>query len=76
MATITLSPKQFLNKTRLEGIVNKQLEKSLQFVNLFDTVPQTEKTLTYFQDLTTAGEDYENAVTTKPFELEIGRAHV
>lgn len=69
MATITLSPKQFLNKTRLEGIVNTQLEKSLQFVNLFDTVPQTEKTLTYFQDLTTAGEDYENAVTTKPFEL-------
>lgn len=69
MATITLSPKQFLNKTRVEGIVNKQLEKSLQFVNLFDTVPQTEKTLTYFQDLTTAGEDYENAVTTKPFEL-------
>lgn len=69
MATITLSPKQFLNPTRLEGIVNKQLENTLQFVNLFDTVPQTEKTLTYFQDLATAGEDYENAVTTKPFEL-------
>jgi hypothetical protein len=69
MATITLSPKQFLNKTRLEGIANEQLEKDLQFVNLFDIVGQTEKTLTYFQDLTTAGEDYEAGVTTKPFDL-------
>jgi hypothetical protein len=69
MATITLSPKQFLQPTRLEGLVNKQLETNLQLVNLFDTVPQDETTVTYLQDLTTAGEDYENAVTSKPFEL-------
>jgi hypothetical protein len=69
MATITLSPKQFLQPTRLEGLVNTQLETDLQFVNMFNIVPQVETSFTYGQDLTTAGEDYDNGTTAKPLDL-------
>jgi hypothetical protein len=69
MATITLSPNEFLQPKRLEGVVNKQLETDLQFINMFNVVPQTETTVSYMEDVTTAGEDYDAGTTGKPLDL-------
>jgi hypothetical protein len=69
MPTLTLSPKQFLNPTRIEGIANEQMETNLQFANMFPMVGQTETAVAYMEDLVTAGDDYDAGTTGKPLDL-------
>jgi hypothetical protein len=74
MATITLSPQEFLQPKRVEGLVNTRLETDLQFVNLFDVVPTSETSVVYAEDLITAGADYDAGTSGKPLDLgEISR---
>lgn len=65
----TLSPKQFLRKNLIEGIANKQMEQNLDFMNLFDITYTDNVSVTYHEDLTTAGEDITNGVMGEPLDL-------
>lgn len=67
--TLTLSPKQFLRKNLIEGIVNKQMEEDLDFINMFNVTYTDNVSVTYHEDLTTAGEDVTNEVTGEPLDL-------
>lgn len=67
--TITLSPKQFLRKNLIEGIANAQMEEDLDFVNMFNVTYTDNVSVTYHEDLTTAGEDITNEVTGEPLDL-------
>ena len=66
---VTLSPKQFLRKNLIEGIANKQLEQNLDFIDLFPVTYTDNVSVTYHEDLTTAGEDQTNEVTGAPIDL-------
>lgn len=69
----TLDPRQILQPTLLEGVVNKKLEAQLDFHNMFPTVPTDALGFTYFQDTTSAGDDISNGVQAKPSPLlEVG----
>jgi len=67
--TITISPKQFLRKNAIEGIANQQTEENLDFVNMFNVTYTDNVSVTYSEDLTTAGEDVSSGVTGSPLDL-------
>jgi len=67
--TLTLSPKEFLRKNRIEGIANAQMEEDLDFVDLFNPVYTDSVSVTYHEDLTTAGDDITSGVTGEPLDL-------
>lgn len=67
--TVTLSPKQFLRKNLIEGIANKQMENDLVFLNAFNVTYTDNVSVTYHEDLTTAGEDISNGVMGEPLDL-------
>lgn len=67
--TTTLSPQQFLRKNLIEGIANKQMEEDLDFVNMFNPIYTDNVSVTYHEDLTTAGEDVTSGVTGEPIDL-------
>lgn len=66
---VTLSPKQFLRKNVIEGVANAQMEENLDFLPLFNTVYTDAVSVTYAEDLTTAGEDITNEVMGEPVQL-------
>lgn len=69
MATITLDPRRFMQKEYVEGIVNRQLEQSLDFINLFDVIPTDGTTVSWKQDVTTAGDDISSGLMGEPLDL-------
>ena len=66
---VTLSPKQFLRKNIIEGVVNRQMEQNLDFIGLFDTVPTEAVSITYSEDLTSAGDDISDGTMGTPLDL-------
>lgn len=66
---VTLSPKQFMRKNLIEGIANAQMEDNLDFLPLFNTTYTDAVSVTYSEDLTTAGEDITNEVMGEPVQL-------
>jgi len=67
--TTTLSPKQFLRKNLIEGIANRQMELDLDFINMFSVTYTDNVSVTYHEDLTTAGDDIDSGVTGEPIDL-------
>jgi len=66
---VTLSPKQFLRKNLIEGIANKQMENELVFLDAFNTTYTDNVSVTYHEDLTTAGDDITSGVMGEPLDL-------
>ena len=69
MAARTLDPRQALQPVFLEGIVNKKLEQSLDFVDMFPTVNTDALAFAYFEDKISAGDDIANNVMGTPAPL-------
>lgn len=67
--TVTLSPKQFLRKNLIEGIANAQMEEDLDFIDMFNVTYTDNVSVTYHEDLTTAGDDISDGVTGEPLDL-------
>ena len=67
--TVTLSPKQFLRKQRIEQIANLQMENDLVFLDAFNVTYTDAVSVTYLEDLTTAGDDISSEVMGEPLEL-------
>lgn len=66
---VTLSPKQFLRKNLIEGIANKQMENDLVFLDAFNVTYTDNVSVTYSEDLTSAGEDITSGVMGEPLDL-------
>ena len=67
--TVTLSPKEFLRKNLIEGIANKQMEEELVFLNTANVTYTDSVSVTYMEDLTTAGDDISSGVMGEPINL-------
>ena len=73
MVERTMDIRQVLQPIFLEGIVNKKLEQSLDFVDIFPKVRTDSLSFSYFEDTTTAGADITSGVMGTPNTLaEIG----
>lgn len=69
MAVNTIDPRAFMQPKRLEGVVNKKLESTLSFINMFPVVPTDGTSVTYHEDLVTAGADIASGKMAKPLDL-------
>lgn len=69
MTVNTIDPRAFLQPKLLENIVNKKLEATKSFINLFPVVPTDATSVTYHEDLITAGADIASGKQGKPLEL-------
>ena len=49
--------------------MNRKLESSLSFVNMFPTIPTDDVAVAYSEDLTTAGADITSGTMAKPLDL-------
>ena len=73
MAVKTMDPRQVLQPIFLEGIMNKKMEQSLDFVDIFPRVKTDALSFSYFEDTTTAGADITSGTMGTPNQLgEIG----
>lgn len=69
----TLDPRQALQPVFLEGVMNKKLEQSLDFVDMFPRVRTDALSFAYFEDLTNAGADISAGTMGTPAPLmEVG----
>jgi hypothetical protein len=69
MTVNTIDPRAFMQPKRLEGVVNKKLETTQSFINMFPVVPTDATSVTYHEDLTTAGADISGGTMAKPLDL-------
>lgn len=73
MPVMSLDPRQFMQPKLIEGVVNKKLEETLSFINMFPVVPTDATSVTYSEDLTTAGADITAGTMGKPLDIgELG----
>jgi hypothetical protein len=69
MPVNTIDPRAFMQPKRLEGVVNKKLESATSFINMFPVVPTDATSVTYHEDLVTAGADITSGKMGKPLDL-------
>lgn len=69
MPVNTIDPRAFMQPKRLEAVVNKKLENTLSFINLFPVVPTDATSVTYHEDLVTAGADITSGKQAKPLDI-------
>lgn len=69
MPVNTIDPRVFMQPKELEGVVNKKLESTLSFVNMFPVIPTDATSVEYYEDLTTAGADITAGTMAKPLDL-------
>ena len=69
MPVNTIDPRDFLQPKLIEGVINKKLESSLSFVNMFPVVPTDATAVTYSEDLVTAGADLTSGTMAKPLDM-------
>ncbi len=69
MVVNTIDPRVFMQPKKLEGVVNKKLESTVSFVNMFPTVATDATSVTYSEDLVTAGADITAGTMAKPLDL-------
>lgn len=65
----TLDPRQILQPTLLEGVINKKMEQQLDFNGMFPEIPTDALGFTYGQDTTSAGDDIASGIQAKPSPL-------
>ncbi|MBF4468795.1 MAG: hypothetical protein ISP01_05255 [Methanobrevibacter arboriphilus] len=65
----TLDPRQILQPTLLEGVINKKMEQQLDFNGMFPEVKTDALGFTYGQDTNSAGDDIANDIQANPSEL-------
>jgi hypothetical protein len=69
MTTVTLDPRDFLRPKLIEGVVNRELEQNLSFLDVFDIVPTQAKSIAYSEDLVSATDDISDGVMGKPLDM-------
>lgn len=69
MQVNTIDPRTFMQPKLVEAVVNTKLESQLSFINMFPIVPTNATSVTYSEDLTTAGADITSGTMAKPLDL-------
>lgn len=69
MTVNTIDPRAFMQPKLLEGVVNKKLESVQTFINMFPVVPTDATSVTYHEDLVTAGADITAGTMGKPLDM-------
>lgn len=69
MAVITLDARDFLQPKLVEDLANDKIETKLNFIDVFDVVPTNATTVSYAQDLVTAGDDISSGKMGTPLPM-------
>ena len=69
MPAVTLDPRTFMQPKLIEGIVNREIEPKLNFINLFPKVYTKATSVEYKTDDTTAADDISGGVMGVPVDM-------
>lgn len=69
MPIITLSKDTFQEPKLVEGMVNREMNPKLNFLDVFPVVPTSARSVTYFTDDTTAADDISGGTMGTPLDM-------